>query len=89
MLTTSVDYFSIHTSTHTILIPTIIRSAIAGITAEPTSSERIVTVQMTVPQVQTWGLEEMHFTALVTEIVTITVPGTVRVTHTVTMGVEG
>ena len=46
-------------------------------------------MQMTVPQVQTWELEEMHFTALVTEVVTITVPGTVRVTHTVTMGVGG
>ena len=88
-MTTSVDYSSIHTSTHTILIPTIIRATIAGITAAPTSSERVVTVQMTVPQVQTWELEEMHFTALVTEVVTITVPGTVRVTHTVTMGVGG
>jgi hypothetical protein len=69
------------------LVPSIIRAAIAGITAAPTTSERVVTVQMSVPQVQTWELEEMRFTALITEIVTITVPGTVRVTRMVTMGV--
>lgn len=69
------------------LIPTIIRAVIADITAAPTNSKNVVTVQMTVPQVQTWELNEMHFTALVTEVVTNTVPGTVRVTHTVTIGI--
>jgi hypothetical protein len=69
------------------LIPTIVRAAIVGITPSPTSSGKVITVQMTVPQVQTWALDEVHFTALVTEVVTITVPGTVRVMHTVTMSV--
>lgn len=84
-MTTSVSYSSVHTSTRTVLIPTIVRAAIASITPSPTRSGKIVTVQNTVPQVQTWELDEMHFTALVTEVVTLTVPGTLRITHTVTM----
>ena len=50
------------------------------------SAERTVTTQMTLPpQTQTWALEEVHSTTLVRETLTVTVPGTVRVTHTVTV----
>lgn len=62
------------------------RVALAAVTATPSPVEKTVTVQMTMPQMQTWELEEIHRTTQVKEYVTLTVPATVRITHTVTMG---
>jgi hypothetical protein len=84
-VTTSVSYSKIYISTHKLLIPTIVRAALAGVTALPSiPAEKPVTVQMTVPYLRTWELEQVHETTQARVVITVTVPGTVVYTDTIT-----